>query len=74
MQRPPSLDSDSVGRTWLEWVMLTLRTTPQLLEERHPNHYFVLFLALGFPTVVAAILVRPEAVHGVLLTAALVGR
>eukprot|EP00892_Ulva_mutabilis_P001841 jgi/Ulvmu1/11658/UM008_0063.1 len=43
-------------RAWLEWLISVLRTTPELMSERHPNPVFVLFLALCFPTIVAAIL------------------
>ena len=48
----------SVYAAWLGWIMETLHTTPELLAERHSNPWFVLFLALCFPSMVAGMLVR----------------
>lgn len=43
---------------WLTWIMRVLKTTPELLEERHSNPWFALFLALCFPSMVAGMMVR----------------
>lgn len=43
---------------WLPWLMRVFKTTPELLEARHSNPWFALFLALCFPSMVAGMMVR----------------
>eukprot|EP00892_Ulva_mutabilis_P001827 jgi/Ulvmu1/11645/UM008_0049.1 len=52
-----SPQSGAVHGPWLKWFMAKLRTTPELLAERHSSPWFVLFLALCFPTMVAGMLI-----------------
>lgn len=58
IQQEHTADGASVHSARLRWIMEKVKTTPELLAERHSNPWFVLFLALCFPSMVAGMMVR----------------
>lgn len=43
---------------WLQWMLRVLQTTPALLQERHTNPWFVIFLSICFPCLNLGVMVR----------------